>query len=55
MGGVVEEEPDTMKVSVADQDETSEVFTASRAWTRQYQMPLPRVADQLVPVIQPDE
>lgn len=55
VGGAVEEALDNMKVSDADQDETSEVFTESRDWTRQYQVPLPRVGDQLVPVIHPDE
>lgn len=55
VGGSVETVPDTVKLSDADQDETSEVFTASRDWTRQYQVPLPSVDDQLVPVIQPDE
>lgn len=44
----------TMKLSTEDQGETSDVVVAFRAWTRQYQVPLPRVGDQLVPEIQPE-
>lgn len=55
VGGEVEEKLDTTKVSDTDHAETSEVFTESRAMTLQYHVPVPRVGDQLVLVIHPDE
>lgn len=54
VGGVVETAPDTVKLSVADIAEICWIATESRAWTRQYQVPLPRVGDQVVVVIHPD-
>lgn len=53
-GAVADEVADRVKVSTADHAETSDVLAASRAWTRQYQVPWPRVTVQLVPEIQPD-
>jgi len=41
-----------MKVSIADQEDTLVVTAASLAITRQYQVPLASVTDQLVPVCQ---
>ena len=46
---------DKVKELAADHADTSEVSTASRACTRQYQVPVPRVGVQVVPVIHPDE
>ena len=43
------------KLSTVDQDETSDVLVALRAWTRQYQVPVPRLGVQLVALIQPDD
>lgn len=43
-----------MKVSLEDQGETLVVTAASRASTRQYQVPFPNFTDQLVPDIQLD-
>ena len=42
----------TTKLPTEDHGETSVVVVALRAWTRQYQVPFPRVAVQLVPEIQ---
>lgn len=42
----------TVKLPTVDHGETSVVVAALRAWTRQYQVPFPRVAVQLVPEIQ---
>ena len=44
-----------VKKQNVDHGETSEVFLESRAWTRQYQVPVPRLGDQLVVLIHPDE
>lgn len=41
-----------MKVSLEDQGDTLVVADASRASTRQYQVPFASVTDQFVPVIQ---
>lgn len=46
---------ETVKLSTVDQDETSDVLDALRAWTRQYQVPVPRLGVQLVPLIHPDD
>lgn len=53
-GGVVDDAVN-VKELVPDQADTRDVFTASRACTRQYQVPVPKVGVQLVPVIHPDE
>lgn len=45
----------TLKLSIADQDETSDVLDALRAWTRQYQVPTPRFGVQLVALVHPDD
>ena len=43
------------KLSTVDQDETSDVLVALRAWTRQYQVPTPRFGVQLVALVHPDD
>ena len=47
--------PVITKVSTVDHADTSVVVTESRAWRRQYQVPVARVGDQVVPVIQPED
>lgn len=54
-GGVEDDGAVNTKELVADHADTSEVFAASRACTRQYQVPVPSVGVQEVPLIQPDE
>ena len=54
-GNVVGGVDDKVNELAADHADTSEVLTESRACTRQYQVPLPSVTDQLVPEIHPDE
>ena len=46
---------DRAKDPAVDQAETIVVLTESRACTRQYQVPVPKVGVQLVPEIHPDE
>lgn len=46
---------ETVKLSIVDQEETSEVLVALRAWTRQYQVSTPRFGVQLVALIHPDD
>ena len=56
MVGVEEVDDDeSTKLPAVDCAETFVVATESRAWTRQYQVPLARFTDQLVPDIHPDE
>ena len=55
VGGLIVVGAETVKLSTADQEETSDVLDALRAWTRQYQMPVPKVGVQLVALIHPDE
>ena len=54
-GGVTVGVADKVKEFAADHADTSEVLTASRACTRQYQVPVPKVGVQVVPEIQSDE
>jgi hypothetical protein len=51
IGGAV----DSTKLPTEDQAETLLVILESRACTRQYQVPLPKVTDQLVLEIHPEE
>ena len=55
VGGLAVAGAEMMKLSTVDQDETSDVLVALRAWTRQYQVPTPRFGVQLVALIQPDD
>lgn len=54
-GGVADDGGDKVKELAADHVDISEVLTASRACTRQYQVPVPKVGVQEMPVIHPDE
>lgn len=54
LGGVVEAF-DSTKLPIEDQAEILLVVAESRACTRQYQVPLAKVTDQLLPEIHPEE
>lgn len=55
MGGLAVAGAEMTKLSTVDQEETSDVLVALRAWTRQYQVPTPKFGVQLVVLIQPDD
>jgi hypothetical protein len=54
-GAVGGDGSEIVKEQYVDQGDTRDVFFESRAWTRQYQVPVGRLGDQVIVLIHPDE